>query len=174
MLFGPGRGLFWQTPILLLSAAGGVAWYRSGSRAILAFAVGNIVLYSLSISALESYQGGLTTSMRYLIVALPFFCILLPDIGAFAFKKTLLLLFAVSGVNMFVLAATSTMYGGDYPLSQSAYPDFWRGQVAFNPLLAGIGVRGVLPAVAVAVIFAVALGFLFRGVLTKPRNVFSF
>ena len=174
MLFGPGRGLFWQTPILLLSVAGGVAWYRSGSRAILAFAVGNIVLYSLSISALESYQGGLTTSMRYLIVALPFFCILLPDIRAFAFKKTLLLLFAVSGVNMFVLAATSTMYGGDYPLSQSAYPDFWRGQVAFNPLLAGIGVRGVLPAVAVAVIFAVALGFLFRVVLAKPRKVFSF
>jgi hypothetical protein len=174
MLFGPGRGLFWQTPILLLSVAGGVAWYRSGRRAILAYAVANIVLYSLSISALESYQGGLTTSMRYLIVALPFFCILLPDIRAFSFRKTFLLLFAVSGVNMFVLAATSTMYGGGYPLSQSAYPDFWRGQVAFSPLLAGIGVRGVLPAIAVAVIFAAALGLLFRVVLTKPRNVVSF
>ena len=45
--------------------------------------------------------------------------------------------------------------------------------MAFSPLLAGIGVRGVVPAVAVAVIFAVALGLLFRGVLTKPRNVFS-
>lgn len=169
MLFGPGRSLFWQTPILLLAVPGAVAWYRSGRRAFLALSVANIVLYSLSISGLESYQGGLTTSMRYMIVTLPFFCILLPDIRAFAYKKMFLLLVAVSAANMFVLAATSTMYGADYPLSQSAYPDVWRGQVAFNPLLTQLGVRGAVPALAIAAVYAWALGCLVRGVLVDRR-----
>jgi hypothetical protein len=169
MSFGPGRGLFWQTPILLLFIWGAVSWYRSGRRAFLAFVVATIALYSLSMAALDSYQGGLTTSMRYMIIALPFFCILLPDIRAFAFRRLFLLLFAVSAANMFVLAATSTMYGGDYPLSQSAYPDFWRGQVAFNPLLAQLGVRGVVPAVAVAAILMLVLGLLFRILLMDRR-----
>jgi len=125
----------------------------------------------LSISGLESYQGGLTTSMRYMIVTLPFFCILLPDIRAVAYKKMFLLLAALSAANMFVLAATSTMYGSDYPLSQSAYPDFWRGQVAFSPLLAQLGVRGAVPALAIAAVFALALGFLFRATLMDRRLV---
>ena len=171
MLFGPGHGLFWQTPILLLSVWGAVSWYQSGRRALLAFVAANVVLYSLSMAALDSYLGGLTTSMRYMIIALPGFCILLPDIRGFAFRSLFLLLFAVSAANMFVLAATSTMYGSDYPLSQSAYPDFWRGQVAFNPVLAELGVRGVVPALAVAVIFALALGLVFRSVLMDRRLI---
>ena len=50
LLFGSGRGLFWQTPILLASVFGVVSWYRSGRRAFVAFAVGTIALYALSIS----------------------------------------------------------------------------------------------------------------------------
>ena len=119
-----------------------MSWYRSGRRAFLALAIANIALYALSIAALDFYQGGSTTSMRYMIIALPFFCVLLPDFRAFAYRKTFLLLFAVSAANMFVLAATSTMYGSEFPLSESAYPDFWRGEVAFNPLLARLGVAG--------------------------------
>ena len=47
MLFGAaGRGLFWQTPVLLLSLWGVGSWYRSGRRAFLAFVVANIVLLS--------------------------------------------------------------------------------------------------------------------------------
>ena len=98
--------------------------------------------------------------MRYMIIALPFFCLLLPEIRSIRVPGSMfLLLFAVSAANMFVLAATSTMYGSDYPLSQSAYPDFWRGQVAFNPLLARIGVRGIVPALAIAAMCVLALGF---------------
>jgi hypothetical protein len=170
MFFGPGRSLFWQMPILLASVFGAVSWYRSPGRAFLAFAVANIAIYALSISAMDAYQGGLTTSMRYLIIALPFFCILLPDFCAFAYRKTFLLLFAVSAANVFVLAATSTMFGTDFPLSDNAYPDFWRGKVSFNPLLARIGVRGTLPAVVLAVTYALALGWLFRTVLMSPRR----
>ena len=57
MLFGAGRGLFWQTPILLASVFGVVSWYRSGRRAFLAFAVANIALYALSISAMDRVSG---------------------------------------------------------------------------------------------------------------------
>jgi hypothetical protein len=169
MLFVGGRGLFWQTPILLASCFGVVSWYRSGRRALLAFVVANVALYLLSVSSLVYYQGGLTTSMRYLIIALPFFCILLPDIRAFAYRKTFLLLFVVSAANTFVLAATSTMFGSDFPLSECAYPEFWRGKVAFSPLLVRLGVRGVVPAYAVAAVYAIGLGWLLRNVLMSRR-----
>lgn len=170
MLFGPGRGFFWQTPILLLAAVGIVPWYRSGRRAFLALALANIVLYSLSIAALDFYQGGVTTSMRYMIVAVPFFCVLLPDCRASAYRKTFLLLFAVSAANMFVLAATSTMSASKSPLSQSAYPYFLKGAVAFNPLLARLGVAGVLPAFTIAVAYVLALGWLLGTVLSSHRR----
>jgi hypothetical protein len=170
LLVGPGRGIFWQMPILLLAVFGVVSWYRSGRRAFLAFAVANIALYALSISAMDGYQGGATTSMRYMIVALPFFCMLLPDLRAFAYRKTFLLLFAVSAANTFVLAATSTMNESTYPLSQFAYPDFWRGNVAFNPLLARIGVHGAVPAFAIAAAYAFALGWLLRSMLMSRRG----
>ena len=170
LFVGPGRGVFWQMPILLLAVFGAVSWYRSGRRAFLAFAVANVALYALSISAMDGYQGGATTSMRYMIVAMPFFCILLPDLRALAYRKTFLLLFAVSAANTFVLAATSTMNESEYPLSQSAYPDFWRGNVAFNPLLARIGVHGAVPAFAIAATYTFALGWLLRSVLMSGRG----
>jgi len=167
LLFGSGRGLFWQTPILLASVFGVVSWYRSGHRAFVAFAVGTIALYALSISTMDGFQGGTTTSMRYMIITLPFFCMLLPDLSAVGYRKTFLLLFAVSAANAFVLAATSTMYASYSPLSEFAYPDFWRGHIAFNPLLARIGVRGAVPAFAVAATFAIALGYLLASALTS-------
>jgi hypothetical protein len=165
LLFGPGRGMFWQMPILFVSAAGVVSWHRSGRRAFLAFAVANIGLYALSISAMDGYQGGRTTSMRYMIIALPFFCMLLPDIRTFAYRKVFLLLFVVSAANSFVLAATSTMYESEFPLSEFAYPDFWSGNVAFNPFLARMGVHGFVAASAIAATYAGALDWLLRSVL---------
>ena len=69
-----------------------------------------------------------------------------------------------------MIAATSTMYASEFPLSQFAYPDFWRGRVAFNPLLDRIGVRGAVPAVAIAAIGAFALGSLLRTVLMSRRR----
>ena len=165
LLFGPGRGLFWQMPILFACGPGVVSWYRSGRRDFLTFAVANIGLYALSISAMSGFAGGRTTSMRYMIVALPFFCMLLPDIGTFAYRRVFLLLFLVSAANCFVLAATSTMYESDFPLSEFAYPDFWRGNVAFNPLLALMGVRGIVPAFTIAAAYAGALDWLLRSQL---------
>jgi hypothetical protein len=169
MLFAPGRGLFWQTPILLVCVFGIVSWYRSGRRAFLAFAVGSIAAYTVSLSGVAAYQGGQTTSMRYLIIALPFFCILLPDLYTFRYRKTFLLLFAVSAANVFILAATSTMFLTEYPLSEFAYPDFLKGRLGFNPVLAQLGVGGPVSGFAIAAIYASALAWLLWSVLTNRR-----
>jgi len=167
MLFWPGRGLIWQTPILLVTVLGIPSWYRSGRRLFLAFAVANIAAYALSISSLVVYQGGQTTSMRYMIIALPFFCILLPDLRTFAYRKTFLVLFAVSAANMFVISATSSMFLSEYPLSLFAYPNFWHGQLGLNPLLALAGVGGSVHALAIAAVYAAMLGSLLWYVLTS-------
>ena len=103
--------------------------------------------------------------MRYLIVALPFLCMLLPEFGAFVFPKIFLLLFAVSAANMFALAATSTMYASFYPLSQFAYPDFLKGRVAFSPMVSGIGIGGTVPGFAAAIVYAAVLGWLARAAI---------
>jgi hypothetical protein len=165
LLFGRERGMLWQMPVLFASVPGIVAWYRSGRRGFLAFALANICLYALAITAMGGYQGGRTTSMRYMIVALPFFCMLMPDIDAVGYRRVFLVLFAVSAANCFVLAATSTMYDSEFPLSEFAYRDFWQGNVAFNPVLAGFGVRGIVPAFAAGAIYAGALEWLLRTVL---------
>jgi hypothetical protein len=167
MLVAPGRGLFWQTPVLLVSVFGVVSWYRSGRRPFLAFLVANIAIYGLSISALDAYEGGRTTSMRYLIIALPFFCLLLPDLPAFAYRKTFVGLFAVSAANAFVIAATSTMYESEFPLSEFVYPDFWKGRLGLNPLLVMAGVGGRVPAFVIGAIYALALGSLLWSLLTR-------
>jgi hypothetical protein len=167
MLFAPGRGLIWQTPVLLVTLFGLQSWYRSGRRLFLAFAVANIAAYALSISSLVAYQGGQTTSMRYMIIALPFFCILLPDLRTFAYRKTFLVLFAVSAANMFVIAATTSMFLSEYPLSRFAYPNFWHGQLGLNPLLAMAGVGGSAHAFVIAAVYTALLGSLLWYALTS-------
>jgi len=160
MLFDNERGLLYQTPILLLSAAGALSWYRSSRRGVAALAAANIVAYLLAISAMDGWYGGATTSMRYTIVALPFFCVLLPDLQAFRYRKTFLLLFVLSAAEMLVLAATSTMAFTDHPLSRFALPAVQRGALAYNPLLASIGVHGLWIGGAIAAAYAVLLGWL--------------
>jgi hypothetical protein len=171
MLFRPERGLFWQTPILLFAIAGAVLWWRRADRrAVVALAVANIAGYVLSVSALSAFEGGVTTSMRYLIVALPFFCILLPDLGTFTWRRSFLVAFVVSAANMFAIAATSTMFESPTPLSQFVYPALLKGQFAFNPILAALGVRGALPGLVVAIAFAMGLAATLRIALRVDRT----
>ena len=96
---------------------------------------------------------------------------LLPDLTTYAYRSLFMVLFTVSAANVFVLAATSTMYGALFPLFKFAYPDFWNGQVSFNPLLAQLGVRGVVPALTLGAIYALTLWWLFRSILTNVGRV---
>ena len=165
ILFGNERGLFFQNPVLVLSAAGALSWYRSRRRAFVALAAANIVVYLASISAMDGWSGGATTSMRYMIIALPFMCTLLPDIPAFRHRKLFVVLFAISAAAMFMVAATTTMAFTDRPLSDWVLVILRRGYpLAFNPLLPSIGIRGLS---AVAVAYAAALAWLLSVALSK-------
>lgn len=158
ILFENERGLLFQSPVLILSAAGALSWYRSRRRAFVVLAATNIVVYLASISAMDGWAGGATTSMRYMIVALPFLSTLLPDVPAFRYRKLFVLLFAISAAEMFMVAATTTMAFTDHPLSEWVFVILRRGSpLAFNPLLPPIGMRGLS---VVAVAYAAALGWL--------------
>jgi hypothetical protein len=170
ILFDNERGVFYQMPVLLLSAFGMLSWYRSSRRGFGAFAIANIAVYLLLTSAMDGWYGGATTSMRYMIISLPFFCALLPDLHAFRYRKAFLLLFTLSAVEMFILAATSTMAFSDHPLSDFVYPVLRKGELAFNPLLASIGVRGWVGA-AIAVTYAGVLGCLLGAALSRRSEV---
>lgn len=168
ILFENDRGLFFQNPILMLSAAGALSWYGTRRRAFVVLATSNIVVYLASISAMDQWSGGATTSMRYMIVALPFMCTLLPDIREFPYRKLFVVLFAISATEMFMLAATSTMAFTDRPLSEFAVPTLRQGYpLAFNPLLPSVGLGGLS---AVAVAYAAALAWLLGVALSNDHR----
>jgi hypothetical protein len=161
LLFRPERGFFPQMPVLLFSLFGVAAWFRAGRRAFVGLLVANIVVYMLSISALDAYDGGVTTSRRYLIIALPSFCMLLPDFRRFGWRPAFVALFAVSAANMFVLAATSTMFGGESPLTETAYPYVLAGKLSLSPWLgARLGEGGPIITIAIVAAYAAAVSWM--------------
>jgi hypothetical protein len=171
LYFSTERGVFQHMPILALTCVGLLWSYRPGRRAFLAFAIANIAGYSLAVSALTTaWHGGVTTSARYLIVALPFFCLLLPDLTVTPVRGAFVVLLAITAANMFVVAATSTLLVGTSPVYGVAYPQFWHGDVAFNPLLAAAGVKGLGPALFVALMFAAGLTWIVRAGLHRPET----
>ena len=170
MFLSLNRGILAQMPVLALSAAGAWMWLRSGRRKSVAFALVNIACYALSVSSMRGWEGGGTTSMRYMIVALPFFCMLLPEVRGVAHRTVFLLLFAVSAVNMFVLAATTTMSGETSPFYSYMYSWFWYGDPAFNPLLGRLGIHGVVPALALGGAIACGVGWVLRSTLRSQPS----
>jgi hypothetical protein len=160
IFFGGGRGFIYQTPILLMAIPGAVWMYRAARRDLVILATANIVLYAVAVGSMFAWDGGLTTSMRYMIVTLPFFCLLLPEPRSIASRLAFVALFAVSAANMFALSATSTMYPSSHPLSEFAYRDLWHGNAAFNPIFTNIGITGRAPLFAIVLIYGLALTWL--------------
>lgn len=167
ILFGRGRGLLFQTPVLLMSLPGAVTMYRGVRRDVVLFAIANIALYVLSVASMFAWDGGVTTSMRYLIVALPFVCLLLHEPTSRGHRAVLITLFVFSAANMLVLAATSTMYPSSHPLGEFAYHDVWIGKAAFNPIFASAGLSG---RAALFLILAIYTTVLARLVVTATRR----
>jgi hypothetical protein len=78
MTLHPTMGVFWQSPVLLLSAAGAVVAFRKRpmrEEAILSLWV--IVSYFVIQSGYYMWWGGFALGPRHIIPVLPFFCILL-------------------------------------------------------------------------------------------------
>ncbi len=121
------RGLLLHMPILVLSVAGLVRWFRRTRQDALAWlCLGNVVLY-LGVNAMfNGWHGGSTVCARYQIVALPFWCVPLKELpwrgrwrGAFG------VLGAVSALNMLTVAAVTPTSPYPRPEGPPAY---------YNPL----------------------------------------
>jgi hypothetical protein len=107
MTFHPTLGLFWESPVLLLSILGAVLLLRNRlyrNEAILAVWV--ICSYIVILSGYYMWWGGYALGARHIIPILPFFCILLSFV-----PKRLNWLFAglcaVSVCQMMIAAAST-------------------------------------------------------------------
>jgi hypothetical protein len=108
MTFHPTLGLFWQSPVLLLSSIGaGILLFNRKYRAELILTVWVICSYIVILSGYYMWWGGWAVGARHIIPILPFFCILLAFL-----PKRLHWLFAgltVISVGQMIIAAASTI-----------------------------------------------------------------
>jgi hypothetical protein len=72
LTFGPYRGLFFQSPFLLLAALGAILLWKRGARLESACCVIIAVGFILAISAYWGWNGGRVDGPRYLVPAVPF------------------------------------------------------------------------------------------------------
>ena len=140
LLFSLERGIFIYMPVLLFAFLGALRSLRKGDTAWLAACVLNILLYVGAISSYIFWDGGWSTGARYLIVALPFFCFLLPPSDSMG-RKTLTIytvLGAISFINMLAIATVEAM-APDWlnPLYGEVYPRFITGNFDGDRLFFG-------------------------------------
>jgi hypothetical protein len=137
LLFSLERGIFIYMPVLFFAFLGALHLLRKGDAVWLAACVLNILLYVGAISCYVFWDGGWSTGARYLIVALPFFGLLLPSLDSMG-RKTLALyivLGAISFMNMLAIATVEAM-APDWlnPLYGEVYPRFIAGNFNENRL----------------------------------------
>ena len=137
LLFSLERGIFIYMPVLLFALVGALHLLRKRDTAWLSACVLNIVLYVGAISCYIFWDGGWSTGARYLIVAIPFFCFLLPPADSMG-KKTLTIYIALVGIsflNMLAIVAVEVM-APDWvnPLYGEVYPRFIAGNFNENRL----------------------------------------
>src|SRR5207249_10079609 len=83
-----------------------------------------------AISCFNGWEGGYTTGARYLIIALPFFGLLLPPLTSLAApaRSLFVVLALASSLNMLVIDSTTPMLPPQpNPLYETAYGDFMNG-----------------------------------------------
>jgi hypothetical protein len=108
MTFHPTLGLFWESPVLLLSIIGaGFLLYNRQYRAELILAVWVIGSYIVVLSGYYMWWGGWAVGARHIIPILPFFCVLL----SFVPKRLnwLFVVLSVVSVGQMIIAAASTI-----------------------------------------------------------------
>lgn len=137
LFFSLERGIFIYMPVLLFAFVGAFHLLKKRDGSWMAACVLNIVVYIAAISCYIFWDGGWSTGARYLIVALPFFCFLLPSFDSMG-RKTLtiyIVLGAISFLNMMAIATVEVM-APDWlnPLYGEVYPRFITGNFNENRL----------------------------------------
>ena len=75
LLVGPGRGLIWYSPALLLAIPGAI-WFWRKSRALLYFCLALCVLYIAIYGKWYMWHGGYSWGPRFLVPLMPFLALL--------------------------------------------------------------------------------------------------
>ena len=112
LLLSPSRGIFLYMPILFFSIGGAICLFRKGAKDIAVLCAMICIGLLFVVSAFNGWRGGNTSGARYLIVAMPFWCILLSGlIGQLKglWRHLYCFFAALSGLNMLVIVAVTTM-----------------------------------------------------------------
>ncbi len=102
----PYRGVFWLCPVLILGVVGWVVWLREktfSAEARLGLAI--FGWFFLVNASFNGYHGGFSAGPRYLVPGLPFLALPL-TVAFLRWKKTALVLLALSCAQQFLLTAT--------------------------------------------------------------------
>jgi 4-amino-4-deoxy-L-arabinose transferase-like glycosyltransferase len=131
MTFHPTMGLFWQSPVLILSFAGAyfaLRQYHYRQEVILAIWI--IVSYLVLLSGYFMWWGGYSLGPRHIIPILPFFCLLLVFLPH-KFRWPLTGLSLISIAQMLIPAA-STVLVPDTMISNLGSMSFFQYSNIYN------------------------------------------
>lgn len=113
MLVMPSRGLLAAAPVLAFAVMGAWQKWRAGQRTLVAIAAGTLGGLILFFASMRYWWGILGTGTRYMVVSLPFFCLLLPRPGDLS--RTLRWVFFAAALlsitNMLVIDAVNVVAG---------------------------------------------------------------
>ena len=131
-LVSPCRGLLLYCPVLAFVLLGVILAWKDGHRALVAASVSAIVAVHILAASFNGWRAGWSTGPRYLIVAIPFWCLLLPDLGRLRrfVRYAYLAAMALSSLNMIAIAAVEVMAtdASPNPLYGMVYREFFAGQ----------------------------------------------
>jgi hypothetical protein len=136
-LVSPYRGLLLYCPVLAFALPGAILAWREGHKALVAVSVSAILAILLLASSFNGWWAGWATGPRYLIVSIPFWCLLLPDIGGLRsiVRLPYVAAMALSCFNMTLIAAVEVMLDPSFrnPLYGFIYPRFLAGRYPHLP-----------------------------------------
>lgn len=119
LTIGPYRGLFFQSPALVLAAVGAVLLWRRGDRVEAACCLAIAVTFVLALSSYWGWNGGRVDGPRYLVPALPFLAL------PFALALQPLLQNVSGRVLVTVLSAWSFLATWSLFLGGETFPTSW-------------------------------------------------
>ncbi len=124
-LFGisisPYRGLFFFAPVLLMSVAGAIAWFRDGDdrRSLAAIAL-IFAIFFLVNASFNGWEGGFGIGARYLVPAIPLLALAMPRCKGWQ-RPVLIALAIVSFAINFAATAVDPQPSGSIPRPLTQY-----------------------------------------------------
>lgn len=164
--FGPYRGLFFLSPVLLLAFPGAVIWWRRRDWRAEWFAVIGVIVALFAFNASSAmWWGGYAVGPRYLLPAVPFLALLVaPWLRGIRWRRWSLILLGVASVlSVGVQTATALKFYPPeiyrFPLAEYSLPLLIQGRFALNlgNAIGLTGAAGLLPLLLVLLGLGTAL-----------------